>query len=114
MGTSIIMHESGHCPAIESEGVRETYSNGWPSGASSREALVVLGQADGRRAPCWSSSRIVIGAIWLYQGSRTAAIWLTVSAGLFVALVAIHEPIKRGGGPCAAGGRFLCEGTGPG
>jgi MutS domain V len=38
---------------------------------------------------------VVIGAIWLYQGSPTAAVWLGVAAGLFVALIVVHEPIRR-------------------
>jgi hypothetical protein len=38
---------------------------------------------------------VVIGAVWLYQGSRAAAIWLATTGGLFVALIVAHEPIRR-------------------
>ena len=38
---------------------------------------------------------VVIGVIWLYQGSRAAAVWLGVTAALFVGLVVAHEPIRR-------------------
>jgi hypothetical protein len=38
---------------------------------------------------------VVIGVIWLYQGSRAAAVWLGATAGLLVLLVVAHEPIRR-------------------
>ena len=87
------MPEPGHSPTIESVGVRETYarrlaerSRQWKRWSYWDRRL-----ADVRLA---AFIGIVIGAVWLYQGSRTAAVWLGVSVVLFVALVAIHEPIK--------------------
>jgi hypothetical protein len=38
---------------------------------------------------------IAIGFVWLYRGGRAAPVWLGVSAGLFAALVVVHEPIRR-------------------
>jgi hypothetical protein len=38
---------------------------------------------------------VVIGVIWLYQGSRAAAIWLSATVGLLASLVVVHEPIRR-------------------
>lgn len=38
---------------------------------------------------------VVIGAIWLYQGSRAAAIWLGTSVGAFAVILIVHDPIRR-------------------
>jgi hypothetical protein len=38
---------------------------------------------------------VVIGVIWLYQGSRAAAVWLAASIGSLLVLVVVHEPIRR-------------------
>ena len=38
---------------------------------------------------------ILIGVVWLYQDGRPAAVWLGLSTALFVALLVVHEPIRR-------------------
>ena len=99
------MPESGHPPASESEGVRETYARRLAERSRQWERWSYWDRrlADVRLA---AFIGIVIGAVWLYQESRTAAVWLAVSVALFVALVVIHEPIKRRGGP-RRGGRSI-------
>lgn len=83
-------HDVGHARG----GVHETYSRRLADRRLTHERRSFWDQrlSDARLA---AFVGVVIGVIWLYQGSRPAAIWLSVSAGLFVSLLIIHEPVRR-------------------
>ncbi len=88
------MAEAEHHRRVDSVAVREIYAERLAERTGERERWSTWDRrlADVRLAVFIA---VVIGLVWLYQGSRAAAVWLALSAGLFVALVVIHEPVRR-------------------
>ena len=88
------MAEPAQARSIASVELRETYTRRLAERTSERERTSYWDRrlADVRLAVFLG---VVVGVIWLYQGSPAAAVWLGASAGLFVLLVVAHEPLRR-------------------
>jgi hypothetical protein len=88
------MAEPAHRESGVGVGVRETYVRRFAERARERDRWARWDRriADVRLVAFLLAA---IGVVWLYQDGRAAAIWLGVSAGLFVALVVVHEPVRR-------------------
>jgi hypothetical protein len=88
------MAEAGHHRSNESVSLLETYARRLADRTGERGHWSYWDRrlADVRLA---AFVGVVIGVVWLYQGSRAAAVWLALSSGVFVALVAVHEPVRR-------------------
>jgi hypothetical protein len=88
------MVEPGSSRSIEWRELRETYERRLAERRRERERWSYW---DGRLADVRLTVfvGVVFGAIWLYQGSRAAAICLVAFVSLFVILLFVHEPIRR-------------------
>lgn len=88
------MAEAGPERSMASVELRETYARRLADRTGQRERCSYWDRrlADVRLAVFLG---VVVGVIWLYQGSRAAAVWLGATAGLFVLMVVVHEPVHR-------------------
>jgi hypothetical protein len=88
------MAETGPVPSSDSMPVREIYARRLAERTRERERRSYWDRrlADIRLA---AALGIAIGAVWLYQGSRAAAVWMAATVVSFIAVVVVHEPIRR-------------------